>query len=342
MTGPRREAAPAGGTTTPFVRWTSGAFRYPGATGHDRHAQDVRPVDGRDRDLRAVAGGRRLRARRHGQPGRPGQAALRHHPAAAQRDRRAAPGPCPADGGGGRADPPGPHERPPDAVAAGRGPRLDRRPGGPATGSWPRKARAARRSAGSATWTACGAFVATTRPIMRGQLERVGGSLDWGRERFTMDDGSARAVRIAFKRLYDDGLAYRTEALVNWCPGCRTSVSDLEVIATPETGTLWTIRYHLVGAGRPAGPGRGHRRRHDAAGDDPGRHGRRRPPRRRPLRRARRAPGAHPLRRPRRARHRRRRGRPRLRHGRRQGHARPTTRRTSRSARATACRGSPS
>ena len=91
------------------------------------------------------------------------------------------------------------------------------------------------------------AFVATTRPIMRGQLERVGGSLDWGRERFTMDDGSAQAVRTAFKRLFDDGLAYRTEALVNWCPGCRTSVSDLEVIATPETGTLWTIRYHLVG-----------------------------------------------------------------------------------------------
>ncbi|HTS14867.1 MAG TPA: valine--tRNA ligase, partial [Candidatus Sulfotelmatobacter sp.] len=92
-------------------------------------------------------------------------------------------------------------------------------------------------------------FVATTRPIMRGQLERVGGSLDWGRERFTMDDTSARAVRTAFKRLYDDGLAYRTEALVNWCPGCRTSVSDLEVVGTPETGTLWTIRYHLLGPG---------------------------------------------------------------------------------------------
>jgi len=90
-------------------------------------------------------------------------------------------------------------------------------------------------------------FVATTRPVMRGQLQRVGASLDWGRERFTMDDGSAEAVRTAFKRLFDDGLAYRTEALVNWCPGCRTSVSDLEVIATPETGTLWTIRYHLVG-----------------------------------------------------------------------------------------------
>ena len=50
------------------------------------------------------------------------------------------------------------------------------------------------------------------------------------------------AVWVAFERLYRDGLAYRTEALVNWCPGCRTSVSDLEVIPTPETGTLWSVR----------------------------------------------------------------------------------------------------
>ena len=57
---------------------------------------------------------------------------------------------------------------------------------------------------------------------------------------------SARAVRVAFDRLYRDGLAYRTEALVNWCPGCQTSVSDLEAIPTPETGTLWFFRYHLV------------------------------------------------------------------------------------------------
>ncbi|MET1232100.1 MAG: valine--tRNA ligase [Candidatus Limnocylindrales bacterium] len=96
------------------------------------------------------------------------------------------------------------------------------------------------------------AFMAETRPFMTGQLERVGASLDWGRERFTMDDGSALAVRTAFKRLFDDGLAYRAEALVNWCPTCRTSISDLETIATPETGTLWTIRYHLVDeAGQP-------------------------------------------------------------------------------------------
>jgi valyl-tRNA synthetase len=90
------------------------------------------------------------------------------------------------------------------------------------------------------------AFVATTRELMLSQQRRVGASADWGRLRYTMDDGSAQAVRVAFERLYRDGLAYRTEALVNWCPGCRTSVSDLEVVPTPETGTLWSIRYHLM------------------------------------------------------------------------------------------------
>jgi valyl-tRNA synthetase len=89
-------------------------------------------------------------------------------------------------------------------------------------------------------------FIAATREVILTQQRRLGGSCDWGRLRFTMDDASARAVRVAFERLYRDGLAYRTEALINWCPGCATSVSDLETIPTPETGTLWTIRYHLL------------------------------------------------------------------------------------------------
>jgi valyl-tRNA synthetase len=97
------------------------------------------------------------------------------------------------------------------------------------------------------------AFSDSTKPVMLGQQRRVGASADWGRLRYTMDDVSARAVRVAFERLYRDGLAYRTEALVNWCPGCLTSVSDLEVVSTPETGTLWSIRYHLIddATGRP-------------------------------------------------------------------------------------------
>jgi valyl-tRNA synthetase len=89
-------------------------------------------------------------------------------------------------------------------------------------------------------------FVTTTREVILGQERRLGASLDWDRLRYTMDDGSAKAVRVAFKTLYDRELAYRSEALVNWCPGCRTSVSDLEVISSPETGTLWSIRYHLI------------------------------------------------------------------------------------------------
>ncbi len=91
-------------------------------------------------------------------------------------------------------------------------------------------------------------FSDSTKPVILGQQRRVGASADWDRLRYTMDEGSARAVRVAFDRLYRDGLAYRTEALVNWCPGCRTSVSDLEVIPTPETGTLWDVRYHLLDA----------------------------------------------------------------------------------------------
>ena len=90
------------------------------------------------------------------------------------------------------------------------------------------------------------AFSDSTKPVMLGQQRRVGASADWGRLRYTMDDGSAKAVRVAFERLYRDGLAYRAEALINWCPGCLTSVSDLETIPTPESGTLWSVRYHLI------------------------------------------------------------------------------------------------
>ncbi len=90
-------------------------------------------------------------------------------------------------------------------------------------------------------------FMDDTRDVMGRQHRRLGASLDWTRLRFTMDEGSARAVRVAFKRLWDADLAYRGEALVNWCPRCRTTISDLENIKRDELGTLWTIRYHLAG-----------------------------------------------------------------------------------------------
>lgn len=88
-------------------------------------------------------------------------------------------------------------------------------------------------------------FMNTYRPKIRYQLRRLGASCDWTRERFTMDPGPARAVRIVFKHLYDKGLIYKGERIINWCPRCATSLSDLEVESVEEQGNLWTIRYPL-------------------------------------------------------------------------------------------------
>ncbi len=88
-------------------------------------------------------------------------------------------------------------------------------------------------------------FMDETRDTITNQHHRLGASADWSRLRFTMDEGSARAVRVAFKRLWDAGLAYRGEALVTWCPRCLTTISDLENIHEETTGRIWTIRYHL-------------------------------------------------------------------------------------------------
>ncbi|HSK94700.1 MAG TPA: valine--tRNA ligase, partial [Candidatus Angelobacter sp.] len=88
-------------------------------------------------------------------------------------------------------------------------------------------------------------FMDETRDVITHQHHRLGASADWTRLRFTMDEGSASAVRVAFKRLWDAGLAYRGEALVTWCPRCLTTISDLENIHQDELGRIWTIRYHL-------------------------------------------------------------------------------------------------
>ncbi|MFW2371632.1 MAG: valine--tRNA ligase [Gammaproteobacteria bacterium] len=77
------------------------------------------------------------------------------------------------------------------------------------------------------------------------QLRRMGGSLDWAHERFTMDEGLSDAVHQVFIQLYDEGLIYRGKRLVNWDPVLHTAVSDLEVISEEETGHLWHMRYPL-------------------------------------------------------------------------------------------------
>jgi valyl-tRNA synthetase len=76
-----------------------------------------------------------------------------------------------------------------------------------------------------------------------GQMRRLGDSVDWTRERFTMDAGLSRAVHTMFKRLYDDGLIYRAERIINWCPRCLTALSDIEVEHADEDGELVSIRY---------------------------------------------------------------------------------------------------
>lgn len=78
------------------------------------------------------------------------------------------------------------------------------------------------------------------------QLKRLGCSCDWARERFTMDEGLSKAIREVFVRLYNDGLIYQGDYIVNWCPRCRTAISDLEVEYHQEAGHLWSIRYPFV------------------------------------------------------------------------------------------------
>ncbi|MFF0177157.1 valine--tRNA ligase [Micromonospora profundi] len=76
-----------------------------------------------------------------------------------------------------------------------------------------------------------------------GQMRRLGDSVDWDRERFTMDEGLSRAVQTIFKKLYDDGLIYRANRIINWCPRCLTALSDIEVEHTDDDGELISIRY---------------------------------------------------------------------------------------------------
>ncbi len=96
-------------------------------------------------------------------------------------------------------------------------------------------------------WT----WVETSHSTITSQMRKLGSSVDWSRERFTLDDDLSRAVRRVFVSLYNEGRIYRGTYLVSWCPRCRTALSDLEVIHKTTNGSLYYLRY-------PQSEGQGH------------------------------------------------------------------------------------
>ena len=90
------------------------------------------------------------------------------------------------------------------------------------------------------------AYMDAVRPQIREQMKLLGASTDWSRFAFTMDPGPARAVRHAFKHLYDKGLIYRGERIISWCPRCGTALSDLEVKHKDESSFLWHLAYPIA------------------------------------------------------------------------------------------------
>ena len=89
-------------------------------------------------------------------------------------------------------------------------------------------------------------FVRRSRSRIGVQHRRLGASADWSREAFTMDDDRERSVRATFKRLYDDGLIYRANRLINWCVDCESAISDIEVEYEDEPGSFWWVRYAIA------------------------------------------------------------------------------------------------
>jgi valyl-tRNA synthetase len=92
-------------------------------------------------------------------------------------------------------------------------------------------------------------WVRQSHGTITGQMRKLGESVDWSRERFTLDEQLSRAVRRVFVSLYEEGLIYRGTYIVNWCPRCRTALSDLEVVHKDTTGKLWYVRYPGTGGG---------------------------------------------------------------------------------------------
>ena len=80
------------------------------------------------------------------------------------------------------------------------------------------------------------------------QLKKLGSSCDWDRERFTMDEGCNKAVEEVFVNLYNKGLIYKGNRIINWCPVCKTTISDAEVVYEEQAGHFWHINYPVVGS----------------------------------------------------------------------------------------------
>ena len=89
-------------------------------------------------------------------------------------------------------------------------------------------------------------FALEMRRRVKEQLKKLGSSCDWERERFTLDEGCSEAVKEVFVRLYEKGLIYRGERIINWCPHCKTSISDAEVEFDEHDGNFWHLRYPLT------------------------------------------------------------------------------------------------
>jgi len=123
-------------------------------------------------------------------------------------------------------------------------PDLEGRP--EAKSAWRREGQRLRREMGREKFQErCWKWKEENGDTIRRQMERLGASVDWSRDRFTMDPAYSRAVLEVFVRLYEEGLIYRSKYIVNWCPRCGTAVSDLEVFHEDRPGHLWYIRYRF-------------------------------------------------------------------------------------------------
>jgi valyl-tRNA synthetase len=117
-------------------------------------------------------------------------------------------------------------------------------PGSSARAAWRREGQRRRVEMGREKFLElCWKWKEQNGGTIRCQMERLGASCDWTRDRFTMDPAYSRAVQEVFVRLYREGLIYRGKYIVNWCPRCGTAVSDLEVVHEERPGHLWYIRY---------------------------------------------------------------------------------------------------